>query len=196
MSVHPLFARHVVPIDSQRRPCIFCGRPTAYLRRAGLDVFAHSVPSCPQFAGVLEQLANHAPQRDRFYACKHVAAGAEMDAYLLLDPGPVHSFVGVRMCAECRDAVPALLEASEQIAPQLVPQEASAAAARLEQLANHVQQASDEEETLESALGPWTEQELRGQPCVCGHHEHEHGPVWCRALACECRNYRSAEGAS
>lgn len=52
------------------------------------------------------------PRRDRF-ACKHVAAGAEMKAYLLLD---VHSFVGVRMCAECR----------EQVVPQLVRDDGSA----------------------------------------------------------------------
>lgn len=52
----------VIPLDAQRRPCIFCGRPTAYFRRNGLDLFAHSRPSCQPFASVLEQLANHVQQ--------------------------------------------------------------------------------------------------------------------------------------
>jgi hypothetical protein len=58
----PLFARNVVPLDAQRRPCIFCGRPTAYYKRCGVDVFAHVAPSCKPFSSVLEQLANHVQQ--------------------------------------------------------------------------------------------------------------------------------------
>lgn len=120
-------------------------------------------------------------RRDRFYACRHVAAGAEMKAYLLLDPGPVHSFIGVRMCAECRDAVPALLEASEQLAPQLCPKEASEA-----------------DTTVGS--GELAEKEILGAlsraVCVCGHLLQEHAPQWCRTLSCECRTYRAAESAS
>lgn len=60
--VDPLFARNVIPLDAQRRACIFCGKPTAYFRRAGVDVFAHSFPSCKPFSHVLEQLANHVQQ--------------------------------------------------------------------------------------------------------------------------------------
>lgn len=51
-------------------------------------------------------------------------------------------------------------------------------------------------ETLESVLGPYTEEELNGQRCVCGHFEREHAPQWCSALACECRVFRAAEAAS
>jgi len=47
---------------------------------------------------------------------------------------------------------------------------------------------------------PLTEEEIKGAlqraVCVCGHLLQEHGAAWCRALACECRTYRAAEGAS
>lgn len=58
----PLFAANVIPLEAQRRPCIFCNRPTAYFKRGGVDVFAHSAPSCKPFSAVLEQLANHVQQ--------------------------------------------------------------------------------------------------------------------------------------
>lgn len=53
---------------------------------------------------------------------------------------------------------------------------------------------------LERDETPLTEEEVKSAlqraVCVCGHRLQEHGPVWCRALACECRSYRSAQGAS
>lgn len=43
---------------------------------------------------------------------------------------------------------------------------------------------------------PECEPKLERAVCLCGHLVQEHAPQWCCALACECRAYRAAEGAS